>query len=411
MKAVIYSLTFGTCITLCFFLKWVFKMITELPEEFYLMKILRTKLQKNQGKPLQLSISNKLIGQYEQEINELGNKLKEYDNEGVLDFPVKLTLFFILRMSVLIVLWYGYYSQAFYLSLLQFLILPYSLYSGISLSLAIIPNYFFSILLLPIEQYIVSRFFPAYLIFNITITTEFAVIVCILDHLVCFLYLFWTPEGKPVKISFSRFLQSFFYGFVNNKTFNLLVLLSLRGYQLQMTTLVLDWLLGVNFYLSSKLNVYYNILFFLQHRSIHIGSIYPDSHKFHHYLTDTNAFDTHLFGTGAPEEFFVFFVQILPCILLGAPTPMLSYFIIIFSLKSKYGGHTRKEVKDPKKVYLNFHADHHLYHIKNFGWGSIVDVLFKTAVNSEKNQMEGYDIERKEENGTISLTYIPHNIK
>lgn len=38
--------------------------------------------------------------------------------------------------------------------------------------------------------------------------------------------------------------------------------------------------------------------------------VYNQAHKFHHYLHDTTAFDAHVYGAGAPEEWWSLMLEL-----------------------------------------------------------------------------------------------------
>lgn len=41
-----------------------------------------------------------------------------------------------------------------------------------------------------------------------------------------------------------------------------------------------------------------------------VVQVYEEAHKFHHYLHDTTPFDAHVYGAGAPEEWFSMVVEV-----------------------------------------------------------------------------------------------------
>ncbi len=58
------------------------------------------------------------------------------------------------------------------------------------------------------------------------------------------------------------------------------------------------------------------VMFYCEHRINHCPVVYAHAHKQHHYLHDTTAFDAHIYGSGANEEFAWVLAETLPCILL-----------------------------------------------------------------------------------------------
>lgn len=64
------------------------------------------------------------------------------------------------------------------------------------------------------------------------------------------------------------------------------------------------------------------------------------AHKFHHYLHDTTAFDAHIYGAGAPEEWFSLVLEAGMALWFGLYPAALSLTLIMQSVSSKVG-HTR----------------------------------------------------------------------
>lgn len=100
----------------------------------------------------------------------------------------------------------------------------------------------------------------------------------------------------------------------------------------------------------SKYTLHWAPLFYHQHRLAHLPHVYADAHKFHHYLhgttqlpllliilpanilllplPDSNAFDAHLYGSGAPEEWHCMMLEALPALYCGIPPASLSPYVL-----------------------------------------------------------------------------------
>jgi hypothetical protein len=53
--------------------------------------------------------------------------------------------------------------------------------------------------------------------------------------------------------------------------------------------------------------------------------VYAQAHKFHHHLPDACAFDAHIYGSGAPEEYFLLLTELVVAAWLGCCPPSLSW--------------------------------------------------------------------------------------
>eukprot|EP01035_Chromulina_nebulosa_P026510 gene26510-34714_t len=124
------------------------------------------------------------------------------------------------------------------------------------------------------------------------------------------------------------------------------------------------------------------------HRLAHLPGVYLQAHKAHHFLHDATAFDAHIYGSGAPEEFFTLAFEVLTGCLLGFCPPSLTYNVLNASWANKQV-HTRAE-KDAGG--WNGHVDHHTTHDKNLGPSlpfSLLDMYFNTAVHNQQDVWEG----------------------
>lgn len=205
-----------------------------------------------------------------------------------------------------------------------------------------------------------------------------------------------------------RLLIHIAYGTFNTKTYFLVVMGCLRGYELNLGQLALASILTIA--LRQK-GLYKQLLqasgwpcfpvcFYVEHRIGHLPVVYQHAHKMHHYLHDSTAFDAHIYGSGMNEEFFWILAETLPCLL--APSFFFPYFLNFDTLYSSWtnkSSHTR--TADEKEYGFcdeaNFHADHHTLHRANFGssQGILLDVYFGTA-GANTRGAAGLTYERKE---------------
>ncbi len=75
----------------------------------------------------------------------------------------------------------------------------------------------------------------------------------------------------------------------------------------------------------SEKTLHWAALFYHQHRLAHLPAVYPHAHKFHHHLPDACAFDAHIYGSGAPEEYFLLLAETVVAACLGCCPPSLSW--------------------------------------------------------------------------------------
>ncbi len=206
-------------------------------------------------------------------------------------------------------------------------------------------------------------------------------------------------------MSLIRLLQAITFGFLNTKTYNLLILLLLRGAKIQIFIWLLDAILKITPKMTYNLCVFFKfddvILLHHQHRVAHLPHVYQDAHKFHHFLHDSSPFEAHLYGFGASEEWLLLVTEILPSLLLGVFPHSLSFSFLCLSLRNKVG-HTRVENGNDKEIQ---HCDHHLHHIKNFTWNITLEMFMGTSTNNSKDVCNGYTISKEVFEGKSVFTY------
>lgn len=106
---------------------------------------------------------------------------------------------------------------------------------------------------------------------------------------------------------------------------------------------------------------------------------------------DANPYDAHIYGSGSPEEWHSLMLELIPGLLFNIPPPCLTYFTLMQSWSNKVF-HTRINGGNP---VINYHADHHSHHVKNFCWFIILDMFLKTSTISDKFTQSGYLITHK----------------
>jgi len=259
----------------------------------------------------------------------------------------------------------------------------------------------------PMLTWVLQSALPASWNVSLTISPMFVLAFLAFDQLLCAVCLFWTPGGRTQRLPLRRVLESVVYGFLNCKTYWLFLLPLCFGLRVPLIAWSLDGTLGLSSKISSHVQQYWEVLFYHVHRIAHLKHVYPDAHKFHHYLHDTTAFDAHIFGSGAPEEWLLLMCDLLLVLGLGVVPASLSYHVLAVSWVDKWRFHTRTE--GPGLQEENFHADHHARHVHNFGFYYPYEMLMKTALPEYNTEVEwsGFKVVRKETDHTVILSLTP----
>ncbi|XP_023323322.1 uncharacterized protein LOC111697529 [Eurytemora carolleeae] len=146
----------------------------------------------------------------------------------------------------------------------------------------------------------------------------------------------------------------------------------------------------------------------------HLPKVYEHAHKLHHYLHGTNAFDAHIYGNGMPEEFFFLVLELCMAMFAGLTPATLNRTILQYSVDNKFG-HTQKPEDTAGE---NFHADHHLLHVKNFGiYNCLMDMYFSTANFNDRYKVSPslyhggtpliYDVKKITETEQVVFQFTP----
>eukprot|EP00301_Raphidiophrys_heterophryoidea_P006745 c12696_g1_i1.p1 GENE.c12696_g1_i1~~c12696_g1_i1.p1 ORF type:complete len:495 (-),score=87.80 c12696_g1_i1:400-1824(-) len=331
-------------------------------------------------------------------INKLMARMRAFDmHTRTIPFFSTIAMMFIVRVATILAAMYSSdpVRMSFLVSLLQFVVAPYSFFASVTLLVAIAPPLF-------LGHYTVygtlNALIPTALSVPFTINNTFIVLFMAFDLLLSLQCTFSTALGKSVWFGWQKTLTHFFFGLLNAKSYTLIILLLIRGQTFNLTPWIIDAALGISprltRFITSNLTMHWAILFYNQHRMAHLPRVYEHAHKFHHYLCDTNAFDAHLYGSGMPEEFICMWTEIFLGVTSGIhwlPTT-LSYHTLLISFSNKVG-HTRK-LNDAGGV--NHHADHHTVHSKNFSiYNCLMDMYFGTNhPNNEKFFFANYIVEK-----------------
>ena len=274
------------------------------------------------------------------------------------------------------------------LSALQFVLAPHSLFVAVTQALALLPPLFVGPVLVAIAggtlaDSVRSAVGAAAALDcaswgKLRVTYSFVVIFFAVDQLVC-ATCFWSgtgPKGPTARarVSARKLATHVAFGFVNAKTYTLVLLLLMasRGVQLDLLVWAVDARLGLSTQLCDiamrTLDVHWQTLFYHQHRLAHLPRVYEHAHKLHHYLHDSTAFDAHNYGSGLPEEWLLLMLELAVALYWRKLPPTLCFHVLVISWTNKVG-HTRGVDGSDGK---NYHCDHHTYHNKNFGIFSCV---------------------------------------
>lgn len=276
-------------------------------------------------------------------------------------------------------MWSAAWTLAF--GLLQLVIAPYSFVAGVASWFLVLPDDLMHYVDFAILQGATAVLFYGFPIladyFKITIGWEFIAAWIVLDQLLCAVFCFvWTPLGPPIRYPWRRVLVSIPYGFLNCKTYWLILLLCLRGMKLDLLAIGLYALLPrktFRYTLAfcrrllprfSLHELYPATMFYHAHRLAHLPGVYSQSHRHHHHLHDSTPFDANMYGSGHAEEWLRLATEIGVSLVTGLVPHSLSPRTMYGSIINA-AGHTR--VLGEKPLGGNFHVDHHTHYQRNFG--------------------------------------------
>lgn len=291
----------------------------------------------------------------------------------------------------------------------QYLLAPCSLFVSCAMFMALAPPLFLGhYAVWGVLQGVSSAVLPWWLQPSLPINLPFIVALLVLDQGICFRLTTVTPMGASHALPAATLFKHVWYGFLNCKTYEILILLCARSWGCRVNLVL--WLLDAYFGLSRRAAEVaerhcgtWAFLFYTQHRMGHLPKVYDSAHKFHHTFRDSTAFDAHLYGSGMPEELVCIFVEALGAS-LGVCPMSLGHYGLTQSWANKLG-HTRKA---DGAGGMNEHADHHKEHTKNYGISNpMLDMLLGTRCDSSAAEYGAWKVEKKETDELVRFEWSP----
>lgn len=343
-----------------------------------------------------LSLDNTAAKKYNREFDNIKTEMRRLhggDTE-LISYKGTLLILFSLRLVCIVSAWQGNLPLTLLLASIQFLVVPYSLFVSLCLAVALIPPIYLSHYIIfsifQVVTYLITLVCPTTALqllsgltqyFYLPIGPAFVLGFFIVDQVLCIYCHTCTPSKQ---FPLCETLTHAFWGFLNTKTYTLVVLLHMMNCGLTIPVWV--WLLDSYFQVTARLarqvaarGAHWLELFYHQHRMAHLPKVYEHGHKLHHYLHGTLSFDAHIYGNGMPEEFFFLVLELCLGVYCGLLPATLNRLVLQYSLDNKFG-HTQKPTDSDGG---NFHADHHLLHVKNFGiYNCLMDMYFSTSNNN-----------------------------
>ena len=353
---------------------------------------------KSTGKCFELSLPSEIGKKYNNDFEKMKSEMRTLHGSEKEKFSYKITLIllFCIRLCCIASAWYGNVIGTLLLSSLQFVVAPYSFFVSAALAIALAPpiyaSHYIAFNLIQSAFILASQILPASLAsfvfqlapyLQIPIGPLFIVGFFIFDQGMCYYVHYHTPSKK---YDLKETLVHVTWGFLNTKTYTMVILLHMMnaGVTIPFWIWCIDGYFKITSFLAEKVSqigMHWLELFYHQHRMAHLPKVYEHAHKLHHYLHGTNAFDAHIYGNGMPEEFFFMALELLAGTMYGQMPATLNKTILQYTFDNKLG-HTQK----PEDTCGdNFHADHHIYHVKNFGiYNCLMDMYFKTSANNDQ---------------------------
>lgn len=211
---------------------------------------------------------------------------------------------------------------------------------------------------------------------------------------ICNIIVYWRTS---MDFGAKRLMRHILCGTANAKIYYVVVFGCLQGLQIDLVMFVLVSVLAllVDSYFMKDIFAAlgvpcHEVRYYVDHRICHLPGVYLHAHKMHHHLHDTAPWDGFLYGSGLNEQFFWWFLDILPC-LSGLSPWMLPYcfngYLFEISWRNKLE-HTRTTSDLGFKCYghENYHADHHTLHVKNISLeaAALLDFYFGTQGSQTK---------------------------
>ncbi len=416
MIGTIYSsltaLTVGNIAILRFYFCNLFTPFRFLPKELYDDGALANRMAKKEE--FQLTVDKSFVDGYIRGIDDMKEYVKKlWGPSAHVDYYLKQVLFWLVRFATVVAAFQEQDQEeknlhrVLLVSLLQFIVLPYSLSIALGYGLeTVFAIYTGHAIVQSILTMLTNTFVPEKYNLAITISPTFLVAFLVIDQLLCFYTLFRSPAGPVEKMPTERVWQSVWYGFLNCKTYYLILLPISYGTKIAIIPWILDYFLGLSDVIKTKTMGYWSPLFYHAHKIGHIPIIYPDAHRFHHHLHDATSFDAHIFGSGAPEEWLILLTDIVLAHYLKVCPASLGPSVLAVSWYNKWGLHSRKA--NPTDDGDNFHVNHHSTHVKNLAITYPYDLLMGTAIKPRVN-WAGYEIFREDskDGKSYNVCFVP----
>ena len=405
------ALTVGNIVIFKFYLCHLLKPFFCLPVELYNDVALAKRMGKKEE--FALTVDKSFVDGYNRGIDDLKEYVKKlWGPHAQVDYRVKQILFWLVRFATVATAFQEQEDKNLRLvllvSLLQFVVLPYSLSIALAYGLeTVFVAYTGHAIVQSILTALTNAFIPEKYKVVITISPTFLAAFLIVDQLLCVYTLFRTPIGLAVeKMPTGRIWQSVWYGFLNCKTYYLILLPITYGTKIAIIPWTLDYCLGLSSLITKRTTAYWSPLFYHAHKIGHIPIVYPDAHRFHHHLHDATSFDAHIFASGAPEEWLILLTDIVLAHYLKVCPASLGPSVLAISWYNKWGFHSRKA--NPNDDGDNFHVNHHSTHVKNIAITYPYDLLMGTAMKPRVH-WAGYEIFREEskDDKSYKVCFVP----
>lgn len=382
------------------------KILNELPDVFKDHTKLTAQI--DLGKPFKVEAPKSLVDRYE--------KLIETTKEGtrrlappLLPFIQLQCVLFGIRILAIGVALAGYPCLAMLVSALQYIVAPCNFFVSVAMFAALAPPLFLGHYAVWTMAQGVAAVLPWWVQPSVPINGIFIVLLIIVDQYLCFRLTTKTPMGAAAKIPPAKLFNHFWFGFLNCKTYEILILVCAWSWGCRINLLV--WGLDAYFGLTMRACEFaennlgtWGFLFYTQHRMGHLPKVYDSAHKFHHTFRDSTAFDAHIYGSGMPEELVCIYVEVLGSA-FGLCPMSLGHNGLSQSWANKLG-HTRKE---DSSGGCNEHVDHHKEHTKNYGiCNPLFDMLFNTRCNNDYAEYGAWKAVKREDGENVVFDWEPN---
>merc|ERR1712088_1131629 len=299
---------------------------------------------------------------YNGEFDKLKSELRQLHagEKELISYRVTLLLLFSLRLACVFTAWQGNTFATLLLASSQFLIAPYSLFVSMALAVALAPpiylSHYLSFSLIQGIASIMAAITPESVLYitsalqsycHLPIGPAFVIGFFLVDQALCVYIHAFTPSKKfPLKETLTHVV----WGFLNTKTYTLVVLLHMMN--AGVTIPLWLWALDAYFQVTQRLSfaisshwAHWLELFYHQHRMAHLPKVYEHAHKLHHYLHGTLSFDAHIYGNGMPEEFFFLLLEMGLALAMASLLPPLIDWCSSSAWTTSSGTHRSRQTK------------------------------------------------------------------